>query len=295
MVEFGEKIKQLREEKGMTQQTMAEKLYVTRQAVSRWECGARYPDLLTAKKIAQILEVTIDELVSGEEVERDIKKEPILATSVENTIQTVLYTIAVIAYLLMCIFCVHSFFPSESLKQTPAGKITLSTIATTMDYGVNFIVMAIGLLLSIRNRLTAKKVAYIMAVPYALMVNSYIFMMIQMFMKGNGNQAFYTIFKDCFMPFIVMVYIWLYFTFDKWYFSCYVIYGICVLELVEIFKHIHIFYGHFTDLGLTVSYVHCIGKAGIILLLGYQAYVWNKKRMFDRKNKIKISISVDKG
>lgn len=39
MVEFGEKLKQIREEKGMTQQTLAEKLYVTRQAVSRWECG----------------------------------------------------------------------------------------------------------------------------------------------------------------------------------------------------------------------------------------------------------------
>lgn len=50
MVEFGKKIKQLREEKGMTQQTLAELLYVTRQAVSRWECGARVPDLLTVKK-----------------------------------------------------------------------------------------------------------------------------------------------------------------------------------------------------------------------------------------------------
>ena len=37
MVEFGEKVKKLREEKGMTQQTMADQLYVTRQAVSRWE------------------------------------------------------------------------------------------------------------------------------------------------------------------------------------------------------------------------------------------------------------------
>lgn len=55
MVEFGEKLKHLREEKGMTQQTMAEHLYVTRQAVSRWECGARYPDLLTTKKIAEVI------------------------------------------------------------------------------------------------------------------------------------------------------------------------------------------------------------------------------------------------
>lgn len=52
-IEFGEKLKACREEKGMTQQTLADKLYVTRQAVSRWECGARYPDLITAKRIAE--------------------------------------------------------------------------------------------------------------------------------------------------------------------------------------------------------------------------------------------------
>ena len=40
MVEFGEQLRKAREAKGMTQQTLAEHLYVTRQAVSRWECGA---------------------------------------------------------------------------------------------------------------------------------------------------------------------------------------------------------------------------------------------------------------
>ena len=45
MVEFGEQLRRAREEKGMTQQSLAEQLYVTRQAVSRWECGDRYPDL----------------------------------------------------------------------------------------------------------------------------------------------------------------------------------------------------------------------------------------------------------
>lgn len=42
MVEFGEQLRRAREEKGMTQQSLAEQLYVTRQAVSRWECGDRY-------------------------------------------------------------------------------------------------------------------------------------------------------------------------------------------------------------------------------------------------------------
>ena len=65
MVEFGEQLRRAREEKGMTQQSLAEQLYVTRQAVSRWECGDRYPDLLTTKKISQILEVSLDDLLSG--------------------------------------------------------------------------------------------------------------------------------------------------------------------------------------------------------------------------------------
>ena len=51
MVEFGEQLRRAREAKGMTQQSLAEQLYVTRQSVSRWECGDRYPDLLTTKKI----------------------------------------------------------------------------------------------------------------------------------------------------------------------------------------------------------------------------------------------------
>ena len=37
MAEFGENLKRVREEKGITQQTLADYLYVTRQAVSRWE------------------------------------------------------------------------------------------------------------------------------------------------------------------------------------------------------------------------------------------------------------------
>lgn len=73
MAEFGQKIKQAREEKGMTQQALADRLYVTRQTISRWESGTRYPDLPTAKKIADILEIPLDDLLSGEDLEK-IKK-----------------------------------------------------------------------------------------------------------------------------------------------------------------------------------------------------------------------------
>lgn len=55
MVEFGEKLKKAREGKGMTQQTLADHLYVTRQAVSRWECGARKMKQFLSKRLPLIL------------------------------------------------------------------------------------------------------------------------------------------------------------------------------------------------------------------------------------------------
>lgn len=60
---LGETIKSMRESRGMTQQDLADLLYVTRQTVSRWESGSRCPDLIMAKKIAVVFEITLDELV----------------------------------------------------------------------------------------------------------------------------------------------------------------------------------------------------------------------------------------
>ena len=74
MVEFGEQLRMAREKKGLTQQTLAEKLYVSRQTVSHWECGVRYPDLLTTKRLSDILEVSLDDLLSGNEMNKVVDK-----------------------------------------------------------------------------------------------------------------------------------------------------------------------------------------------------------------------------
>lgn len=63
---IGNRISHLRKEKGITQEDMAEKLGVTPQAVSKWENDISYPDILLLPKIAHMLEVTVDELLSGE-------------------------------------------------------------------------------------------------------------------------------------------------------------------------------------------------------------------------------------
>ena len=60
-------IKKLREEKGMTQDELAEKLNVTRQAVSNWETGKTQPDIETLTRLAEIFDVSVERIIYGSE------------------------------------------------------------------------------------------------------------------------------------------------------------------------------------------------------------------------------------
>ena len=67
-MEFHEKLQNLRKQKGITQEELAEALYVSRTAVSKWESGRGYPSIDSLKALAAYFSVTIDELLSGAEV-----------------------------------------------------------------------------------------------------------------------------------------------------------------------------------------------------------------------------------
>lgn len=67
-MEFHEKLQKLRAAEGLTQEELAEQLYVSRAAVSKWESGRGYPGIDSLKAIAKHFHVTIDELICGEEV-----------------------------------------------------------------------------------------------------------------------------------------------------------------------------------------------------------------------------------
>ena len=75
MMEFGEKLQMLRKSKGMTQEELAQALYVSRTAVSKWESGRGYPGIDSLKEIASYFSVTIDELLSGEKIISIAEKE----------------------------------------------------------------------------------------------------------------------------------------------------------------------------------------------------------------------------
>ena len=61
-------MQELRKQKGLTQEELAESLYVSRTAISKWESGRGYPNIDSLKAISKFFSVTIDELLSGEEV-----------------------------------------------------------------------------------------------------------------------------------------------------------------------------------------------------------------------------------
>lgn len=67
-MELNQKLQELRKQKGLTQEELAEALYVSRTAVSKWESGRGYPNIESLKAIAKFFGVTVDELLSGDEL-----------------------------------------------------------------------------------------------------------------------------------------------------------------------------------------------------------------------------------
>lgn len=65
MKNFGETIAYLRKQKGMTQNELAEKTHVTDKAVSKWERNLSCPDVNTISKLADILDVSVEELIQS--------------------------------------------------------------------------------------------------------------------------------------------------------------------------------------------------------------------------------------
>ena len=67
-MEFNEKLQELRKQKGITQEELAAGLYVSRAAISKWESGRGYPNIDSLKAIAKFFSVTVDELLSTDEM-----------------------------------------------------------------------------------------------------------------------------------------------------------------------------------------------------------------------------------
>ena len=102
-MEFHEKLQELRKNKGITQEELAENLYVSRTAISKWESGRGYPSIDSLKAISRYFSVTIDELICPEEImiaakeekENTMRKYGVLICSLLDVFTVVLFAIPI--------------------------------------------------------------------------------------------------------------------------------------------------------------------------------------------------------
>ena len=98
-MEFHEKLQELRKNGGLTQEELAEGLYVSRTAISKWESGRGYPSIDSLKEISNYFSVTIDELLSSEKLLSIAEREN--KTNLRNMCDLLLGLLDVFAFVLI--------------------------------------------------------------------------------------------------------------------------------------------------------------------------------------------------
>lgn len=145
-IKTGRFLREMRKEKGLTQEQLAEKLGVSNRSVSRWENGRNMPDFDLVTEMAHIYEISIEEILSGERkndmIDREKEKAMAEVSEYENTGKKrfarrlrILLIIALISHLLCTVLqsAGRADFDEASsfLMGAVFGLLALSILATT--------------------------------------------------------------------------------------------------------------------------------------------------------------------
>lgn len=273
MVEFGEQLKKAREAKGMTQQTLAEHLYVTRQAVSRWECGDRYPDLIMAKKLAAFLEVSLDELLSTDEMKKVAERNQVIEKPFMKHILIILYACISFSFLLTVVDIIMRFpISSTAIDYSDIQLIEVNLLGLL----IQIIVFVCGFILALKGTLTPKKTGISIAIYFfsLCLTDSY-----RMTYLGLGWKSFFVdllLIVPCLLGAITA---YQYFYKAKmesvWYWSLMVVSGWRILLIIwNTYSNIRSA-AKFISMNTTLN---LLLKICIYLLIIYQTYTMKRKR-----------------
>ena len=140
-MEFNEKLQVLRKRKELTQEELAEVLFVSRTAISKWESGRGYPNIDSLKAIAKYFGVTIDELLSGDEL---------LTLVEEDTKQREKHFRDLVFGLLDCSIAMFFFLPFFGQKKdTIIQEVSLLSLTEIAPYlRTAYFVVIIGMIVS---------------------------------------------------------------------------------------------------------------------------------------------------
>ena len=154
-MEFHEKLQELRKNRGLTQEELAELLYVSRAAISKWESGRGYPSIDSLKEISKYFSVSIDDLLSGEKLVFIAEKEN--KSNIQSMCELVLGIID-ICYLMLVILPFYPNTVDGFVYSVNLFAYTQTTVLNRCIYWCLFVAMGLlGILELILTRFRNEK------------------------------------------------------------------------------------------------------------------------------------------
>ena len=91
-MEIGNQIKKYRNGLGLSQEELADKIFVTRQTISNWENEKNYPDIRSLVMLSTLFDISLDDLVKGdlEEMKKQIRESDVKEFYKQGTVMAVL-------------------------------------------------------------------------------------------------------------------------------------------------------------------------------------------------------------
>ena len=137
--EIGKFIAKCRKEKKLTQAQLAEKLNITDRAVSKWETGKSMPDSSIMLELCEILGITVNELLSGEEIDMESfeKKadENLIALKwkdennmTKNVIISILFSVSLLIGIMVCLICNIAISGNLTWSLIPVSSIVFAWV-----------------------------------------------------------------------------------------------------------------------------------------------------------------------
>jgi transcriptional regulator with XRE-family HTH domain len=136
-MKFSENVKKHRVNNGLTQEQLAKKLFVTKQAISKWETGKGYPDASTLPSIAEVLDISIDQLMGTNE-KRNMRR------SIQALKISIISAVLLILIIVLAVPLVRNYNNAQSIKEIEKevsfglpkyGDITSSDLENWEVYG----------------------------------------------------------------------------------------------------------------------------------------------------------------
>ena len=133
-MDFGEKLKALRTERGLTQEQLAVRLYVSRTAVSKWETGGGSPNLDSLQAVARLFDVSVDDLLSADD----------LIVLARDERRSTARSSGMLSFgLLDVLAVVFAFIPLYGVDDGSFVRMAnLADYGASVDFGASFAVMA---------------------------------------------------------------------------------------------------------------------------------------------------------